>query len=351
MPVGAAATAMVCRLIIFRMTPPLELQAAIGTGLSPSRPSRESPLGVRGLRPATASSACFSTASGAPPSGPFSGWPSAWKCRRPKSCGSCRRTSPGWAHRPPRRPHRDRLAVHRWKGRGRPRGAPGGVGGREAAVDPTSVPRGTATRALPACSPSRGPHGWCVAALAMRIPRLWWRSRAMPPAPGFGGWLPVDSGAPSGGSCNYAEKPAPFIAGIAAPISSNAQRACDEAWAMPMNPWIVPLYRVHVTGTPASSSRRAYASPSSRSTAHSAVIANAGATPAQVFRQQRRSVRMGVVLRLQHMEVPAPLHLNSRQEVPLRELLVGRGVHRSKIEGSVHQHLQRERGTTFVPAP
>jgi hypothetical protein len=35
-PVAAAATAMVCRLIIFPITPPIELTAAMVTGFSPS---------------------------------------------------------------------------------------------------------------------------------------------------------------------------------------------------------------------------------------------------------------------------------------------------------------------------
>ncbi len=39
MPVAAAATAMVCRLIILPMTPPTELVAAIWTGSNPSLPA------------------------------------------------------------------------------------------------------------------------------------------------------------------------------------------------------------------------------------------------------------------------------------------------------------------------
>jgi hypothetical protein len=41
-------------------------------------------------------------------------------------------------------------------------------------------------------------------------------------------------------------------------------------------PWIMPLYRVHNTATPASRNRVAYASPSSRSGSNSAVITRAG---------------------------------------------------------------------------
>jgi len=39
MPVAAAATAIVCRLIIFPITPPTEFAAAISTGSNPNRPA------------------------------------------------------------------------------------------------------------------------------------------------------------------------------------------------------------------------------------------------------------------------------------------------------------------------
>jgi len=65
-------------------------------------------------------------------------------------------------------------------------------------------------------------------------------------------------------------------------ISSSAALAFPCRRVIRMKPWKIPSYRVSVTGTPASRRRAAYASPSSRSGSHPAVITSAGGRPARL---------------------------------------------------------------------
>ena len=68
----------------------------------------------------------------------------------------------------------------------------------------------------------------------------------------------------------------------AAPMTSMQSPAASMTPKLFAKPWCMPSYRRNSTGTPSRSSRRAYASPSSRRTSYSAVTTSAGGSPTSV---------------------------------------------------------------------
>ena len=122
-------------------------------------------------------------------------------------------------------------------------------------------------------------------------------------------------------------------------ISSSAVRALSRMFVRRTNPWNIPGYRVSVTGTPASRSRAAYASPSSQSGSYSAVMTRAGGRPARLDARSGDAYGLSPLGLAREVVVPEPSHPLAREDVAGRVLPVGPRVEIVVGDG-VDQHLQ-----------
>src|SRR6266542_2298858 len=113
--------------------------------------------------------------------------------------------------------------------------------------------------------------------------------------------------------------------------------------------WMMAWKRSAVTGTPASRSLSAYASPSSRSTSASPVMTRAGGRPASCSRLARRGGGggLGPLGGVGGVLVPVPLHAVAAQVVAGGELVVGLGVEVG-VGDRVEEHLLAERRTAAL---